>query len=236
MDTEKSQMEAPDMNTDEAKTMDGNGAETAATPGTETTAEAAAGTNADPKAEAAASETDPKTEAAKETVEAPAADVAEEKPDEAGKPADAEAKPGQPDWKDRYARAMADFDNFRKRTARDREDLVKFAAKDVIKDVLATVDNLARALEGAKDRADDPFVKGVQLVYDGLLKTLADHGATPLDSVGEPFDTNYHEALTSLPSEDVEEGIVMNEVQRGWLLHGKSLRPAKVVVSKGKGA
>ena len=131
---------------------------------------------------------------------------------------------------------MADFDNFRKRTVRDREDLVKFAAKDVIKDVLATVDNLARALDGAKDRADDPFVKGVQLVYDGLLKTLADHGATPLDSVGEPFDTNYHEALTSLSSEDVEEGVVMNEVQRGWLLHGKPLRPAKVVVSKGKGA
>lgn len=214
MDTEKSQMEAPDMNTDEAKTEE-NAAEKA---------EAAAGT----EAETAASETDPEAETAKETSEAPAADAA-------GKPADG-AKPEQPDWKDRYARAMADFDNFRKRTARDREDLVKFAAKDVIKDVLATVDNLARALEGAKDRADDPFVKGVQLVYDGLLKTLADHGATPLDSVGEPFDTNYHEALTSLPSEDVEEGIVMNEVQRGWLLHGKSLRPAKVVVSKGKGA
>lgn len=220
MDTEKSQMEAPDMNTDEAKTEE-NAAEKA---------EAAAGTEADSKADA-----DPKAEAAKEADEAPSADAAEEKPDEAEKPADG-AKPGQPDWKDRYARAMADFDNFRKRTARDREDLVKFAAKDVIKDVLATVDNLARALEGAKDRADDPFVKGVQLVYDGLLKTLADHGATPLDSVGEPFDTNYHEALTSLPSEDVEEGIVMNEVQRGWLLHGKSLRPAKVVVSKGKGA
>lgn len=207
MDTEKSQMEAPDMNTEEAKT-DAQAAE---------------------KEAEAPSGTDPETETtAKEAAETAA------KPDEAGKPAD--AKPEQTDWKDRYARAMADFDNFRKRTARDREDLVKFAAKDVIKDVLATVDNLARALEGAKDRADDPFVKGVQLVYDGLLKTLANHGATPLDSVGEPFDTNYHEALTSLPSEDVEEGIVMNEVQRGWLLHGKSLRPAKVVVSKGKGA
>lgn len=213
MDTEKTQMEAPDTNTEEAKAE-------------ETAAE---------KAEAA-SEPDaaPKAEPAEEMADAPSADAAEAKPDEAEKPA--ETKPEQPDWKDRYARAMADFDNFRKRTARDREDLVKFAAKDVIKDVLATVDNLARALEGAKDRADDPFVKGVQLVYDGLLKTLADHGATPLDSVGEPFDTNYHEALTSLPSEDVEEGIVMNEVQRGWLLHGKSLRPAKVVVSKGKGA
>lgn len=209
MDKEKSQMEATNMNTEEAKTE-------------------AQATEAAPEAPAG---TDPETETtAKEAAEAPSAEAAE-----AATPADSEAKPEQPDWKDRYARAMADFDNFRKRTVRDREDLVKFAAKDVIKDVLATVDNLARALDGAKDRADDPFVKGVQLVYDGLLKTLADHGATPLDSVGEPFDTNYHEALTSLPSEDVEEGVVMNEVQRGWLLHGKPLRPAKVVVSKGKG-
>lgn len=210
MDTEKSQMEATNMNTEEAKTE---------AQATEEAPEAPAGT-------------DPETETtAKAAAGAPSAEAAE-----ADTPADSEAKPEQPDWKDRYARAMADFDNFRKRMVRDREDLVKFAAKDVIKDVLATVDNLARALDGAKDRADDPFVKGVQLVYDGLLKTLADHGATPLDSVGEPFDTNYHEALTSLPSEDVEEGVVMNEVQRGWLLHGKPLRPAKVVVSKGKGA
>ena len=142
----------------------------------------------------------------------------------------------EPDWKDRYARAMADFDNFRKRTARDREDLVKFAASDVLKDILPTVDNLARALDEAKDKADDPFVAGVKLVYDGLLKTLADHGATPLDAVGEPFDANFHEALAQLPSEDVEEGHVMSEVKRGWMLHGKLLRVAQVVVSAGKKA
>lgn len=142
----------------------------------------------------------------------------------------------EPDWKDRYARAMADFDNFRKRTARDREDLVKFAASDVLKDILPTVDNLARALDGAKDKAEDPFVAGVKLVYDGLLKALADHGATPLDSVGEPFDANFHEALAQLPSEDVEEGNVINEVKRGWMLNGKLLRAAQVVVSAGKKA
>ncbi|MBR6734161.1 MAG: nucleotide exchange factor GrpE [Kiritimatiellae bacterium] len=152
---------------------------------------------------------------------------AENKPTEA---------PAQPDWKDRYARTMADFDNFRKRTERDREDLVKFAASDVIKAMLPTVDNLSLALEKAKDKADDPFVAGVKLVYDGLVKALADQGATPLDSVGEPFDANFHDALAQLPSPDVEEGVVMNEVKRGWLLHGKLLRPAQVVVSAGKGA
>jgi len=148
----------------------------------------------------------------------------------------ADEPPAEPDWKDRYARAMADFDNFRKRTARDREDLVKFAASDVLKDILPTVDNLARALGEAKDKADDPFVAGVKLVYDGLIKTLADHGATPLDAVGEPFDANFHEALAQLPSDDVEEGNVMNEVKRGWMLNGKLLRAAQVVVSSGKKA
>ena len=147
-----------------------------------------------------------------------------------------EAAEDEPDWKDRYMRTMADFDNFRKRTARDREDLVKFAASDVLKDVLPTVDNLARALDGAKDKTDDPFVDGVKLVYDGLVKALADHGATPLDSIGEPFDANFHEALAQLPSEEVEEGHVINEVKRGWLLNGKLLRAAQVVVSSGKPA
>jgi len=149
-------------------------------------------------------------------------------------PAEAEVAPSEPDWKNMYARMRADFENFRKRTERDRADLAKFAAADVLKDVLATVDNLARALDGAKDKKDDPFVSGVQLVYDGLLKTLADHGATPLDSMGEPFDANYHEALATLPSPDVPEGNVMTEVKRGWLLNGRLLRAAQVVVSAGK--
>ena len=167
---------------------------------------------------------------AQDTQDAPPPQDAQE---DEGSPA-AEEQPAEPDWKDRYARAMADFDNFRKRTARDREDLVKFAASDVLKDILPTVDNLARALDEAKDKADDPFVAGVKLVYDGLLKTLADHGATPLDSVGEPFDANFHEALAQMPSDDVDEGLVMNEVKRGWMLHGKLLRAAQVVVSAGK--
>ena len=170
--------------------------------------------------------------------EKPAEAPAEEKPAEE-KPAEekpAEERPAEPDWKDRYARTLADFDNFRRRTERDREDLAKFAAREVIKDLLTTADNLALALDKAKDKADDPFVAGVKMVYDGLLKTLADHGATPLDAVGEPFDANFHEALAQLPSADVEEGVVMNEVKRGWLMHGRLLRAAQVVVSAGKGA
>ena len=177
------------------------------------------------------------SEAADVANEAPASETAEASDDasQSGAASFTEAAPAEPDWKDRYARAMADFDNFRKRTLRDRDELAKFAASDILKDLLPTVDNLALALDKAENK-EDPFVQGVKLAYDGFLKALADHGATPLDSVGEPFDANYHEALAQLPSPDVEEGHVMNEVKRGWLLNGKLLRAAQVVVSAGKPA
>ena len=162
---------------------------------------------------------------------------AEEKPEEAKSAPEekAEEPASEPNWKDQYARTLADFDNYRKRMARDREELAQFAAKDILKDLLPTVDNLALALDKAENK-DDPFVQGVKLAYDGFLKALADHGATPIDSLGEPFDANYHEALAQLPSPDVAEGVVMNEVKRGGLLHGKLLRAAQVVVSSGASA
>lgn len=138
----------------------------------------------------------------------------------------------EPDWKDRYARLLADFDNFKKRTARDREDTYRFAEADILKDVLPTVDNLALALANAKDEEND-FVKGVRLVYETLLKALKDHQAEPFDSVGQALDTERMEAIATLPSADIEEGKVSNEVKRGWLLKGKVLRAAQVVVSSG---
>lgn len=144
-------------------------------------------------------------------------------------------KPAEPDWKDCYARLMADFDNFKKRTARDREDTYRYAEADILKDILPTVDNLALALSKAEDR-DSAFVKGVQLVYDGLLKALKDHDAEPFDSVGEELDTGRMEAIAQLPNTDVAEGLVSNEVKRGWMLKGKVLRAAQVVVSAGKPA
>lgn len=176
------------------------------------------------------------TEKAPEAAETGTGEGAEDKSADEASPSEnapEEEKPAGPDWKDLYARTLADFENFRKRTERDREDLAKFAAKDILKDLLSTADNLALALDKAQDK-EDPFVKGVQLVYDGFLKVLADHGATPLDSVGEPFDTSFHEALTQQPSDTVPEGHIVMEFKRGWLLNGKLLRAAQVVVSSGK--
>ena len=149
------------------------------------------------------------------------------------KPAEPE-KPAEPDWKALYALTLADFDNYKKRAARDREDTFRFAEMDILKDVLPAVDNLELALSNAKDKAEDPFVKGVQLVYDTLLKSLKDHGAEPFESVGKDLDTAKMEAIATLPSPDVPEGKVSIESRKGWMLKDKVLRAAQVVVSSGK--
>ena len=158
-------------------------------------------------------------------------------------------KPAEPDWKTLYAVTLADFDNYKKRAARDREETYRYAEADILKDVLPAVDNLQLALSIAKtvDAAPSPsgndgdaqftsFVKGVQLVYDTLLKSLKDHGAEPFDSVGLALDTEKMEAIATLPSPDVEEGKVSIESKKGWMLKGKVLRAAQVVVSSGKPA
>ena len=181
-----------------------------------------------PEGETAADE-EPAAEATKED-SADASAEAEPDPETAEK----SAEPAT-DWKDLYARTLADFDNYRKRASRDREELVKFATSEAVKDMLPTVDNLALALDQAKDK-EDPFVKGVQLAYDGFLKALKDHGAEPFDSVGETLDPNRHEAIATLPSETVEEGKISTEVKKGWKLNGRLLRAAQVVVSSGKSA
>ena len=144
-----------------------------------------------------------------------------------------ESPKAEPDWKTLYAVTLADFDNYKKRAARDREDVYRYAESDILKDVLPTVDNLGLALANAKDK-DNEFVKGVQMVYDGLLKALADHGAKPMvDLVGKELDPNFHEAIATLPNVEVEAGKISNVAKTGWTLNDKLLRAAQVVVSAG---
>ena len=177
--------------------------------------------------------------ASAETTKADAPDAPEETADapESGEKAEAEKKaeaPKEPDWKTLYALTLADFDNYKKRAVRDREDTYRYAEADILKDVLPAVDNLQRALLNAKDKADDPFVKGVQLVHDTLLKSLKEHGAEPFDSVGLDLDTERMEAIATLPHEEIPEGKVSIESKKGWMLKDKVLRAAQVVVSSGK--
>ena len=148
----------------------------------------------------------------------------------------AEETPAEPDWKALYAITLADFDNYKKRAARDREDVYRYAESDILKDVLPSVDNLALALDSAPDR-EDPFVKGVQLVYDTLVSALAGHGAKPMeDLLGKELDPNFHEALATMPNEKYAEGQICNIVKTGWMLGDKLLRAAQVFVSAGIGA
>ena len=147
-----------------------------------------------------------------------------------------ESPKAEPDWKTLYALTLADFDNYKKRAARDREDVYRYAEADILKDILPVVDNLSLALANAKNK-DDDFVKGVQMVYDGLLKALADHGAKPMtDLIGKELDPNFHEAIATLPSADIEEGKISNVAKSGWTLNDKLLRAAQVVVSAGNPA
>jgi molecular chaperone GrpE len=180
--------------------------------------------------------------AAPEKPEVPENPESPENPGSPEKPEAAEAAtepapeaPAEPDWKDLYARLLADFDNYKKRAARDREDTYRFAEADILKDVLPAVDNLARALDNVKEQSEEPFVKGVRLVYDALVKSLADHGAKPMeDLVGKEPDPNFHEAIATLPDEQVPEGRISNVAKTGWMLGDRLLRAAQVVVSSGK--
>ena len=161
--------------------------------------------------------------------QAPEVEVAKEEEKEK-----ASETPAEPDWKALYAITLADFDNYKKRAARDREDVYRYAESDILKDVLPSVDNLALALDKAADK-EDAFVKGVQLVYDTLLKALEGHGAKPMvDLLGKELDPNFHEAIATLPDEKYEEGKISNIVKNGWMLGDKLLRAAQVVVSSGK--
>lgn len=134
--------------------------------------------------------------------------------------------------KDRHMRLMADFDNYRKRQIREREEWVKRANEQLLGDLLPVVDHLELALQKAASPAD-PFAAGVKLVYDQLISLLDRYGVTPIDAKGQPFDPTIHEALSQMTSATVPAHAVIDQFRRGWRLAGRLLRPAQVVVSAG---
>lgn len=134
---------------------------------------------------------------------------------------------------DRYLRAMAELDNFRKRTAREKEELVRFGNEHLMRDILPLIDNLDRALAHA-ERSENftAFKEGLMMVRDQFMRTLEKHGLSCIDCVSKEFDPNYHEALLQVDSPDHENNQVVEELEKGYLLHGRLLRPAKVSVCK----
>ncbi len=130
-------------------------------------------------------------------------------------------------------RLRADFDNFRKRTQRERNELFLFANESLFLELLPVIDHFEMGLKSAEEHDTDPsVVEGFRLVYGQLLDVLKKFNVTPIDAVGEPFDPHRHEALTHMPSDQPAE-TVTEQVRRGYILGEKLLRAAQVVVSSG---
>ncbi|OQW96304.1 MAG: nucleotide exchange factor GrpE [Verrucomicrobia bacterium A1] len=151
-------------------------------------------------------------------------------------PAPAAAPPpaAEEPLKDQLLRLRADFDNFRKRTQRERGELAQRVVENLMLDLLPIVDHFELGLQTAQAQQADPaLLDGFKVVYDQLMAVLKNAGLTPFDSVGQPFDPNRHEAVSQLPSEEHAADLIMAQTRRGYLLGDRLLRAERVVVSSG---
>lgn len=138
---------------------------------------------------------------------------------------------------DKYLRLAADFENFKRRTQRDRADLLNYGNESLIKDILPIVDNLERALEhvsgGDGAESEGGFLEGVKMILEQMKTILAKHGVEPIEAVGSDFDPNYHEAMLRIDgSDEYRDNQVVDEFEKGYVLNGRLLRPSKVSVAK----
>jgi molecular chaperone GrpE len=137
------------------------------------------------------------------------------------------------DYLDHLRRLKAEWDNYRKRVQRDNEALRLRAAEAVVESLLPVMDNLSRALEAGDQHEEGQLLAGLDLVAGQLRGTLAGHGLEEIEvEPGATFDPEYHEAIVAQPSDEYDEGTVTQVLERGYLLHGKLLRPAKVIVAR----
>ncbi len=137
--------------------------------------------------------------------------------------------------RDQMLRTMAEFDNSRKRAEREKEESLKYALESFVKELIPTVDSIERAIQSTAESEDfGALAEGVEMIYKGILSTLEKRGVIPIDAVNEPFDPMQHEAVMHVESEDVPENHVIEEWQKGYLLHNRVIRPSMVSVSKGK--
>ena len=135
--------------------------------------------------------------------------------------------------KNQYIRLMADFDNYRKRQSREREEFVKRSNERLLADILPVLDNLGLALKKTEN-PEDPFATGVKLVYDQFRGVLNRCGMEPIEALGEEFNPDKHEALSYIPSPTVPANKVIDQFRCGWVINGHLMRAAQVIVSSGK--
>jgi len=137
---------------------------------------------------------------------------------------------------DMMLRLAAEMDNYKKRAIKERGSLTKYGAQGTVQELLPTLDNLQRAIESASKSKDfDSFLEGVEMIFKQMCDALGRKGVSVIDAVGEIFDPNIHQAVVQITSEEYPENIVAEELQKGYMLHDRVIRPAMVAVSKGTG-
>ena len=137
---------------------------------------------------------------------------------------------------ERYLRSAADFENYKKRMAKEAEENRKFAKEELIKAVIPTIDNLERAITHSENNAEaGALLEGIKMIYKQLTDTLAKFGVEQIESLGKPFDPNFHQALMQVKTNESPPNTVVTEVTKGYLLNGRLIRPSMVGVSVREG-
>ena len=188
-----------------------------------------------PKAEPEKTETEEPAEEAKKETEVSEDKEEPEKADGKKKHKDKKNKKDPRDEKiadleDRVQRQMAEFENFRKRTDKEKSQMFDMGAKNVIEKILPVIDNFERGLENIPEGADEAFANGMRMIYKQMSDELTKLGVKPLEAVGQPFDPNIHNAVMQVESEEYESGTVAQELQKGYMYRDTLVRPSMVAV------
>lgn len=138
------------------------------------------------------------------------------------------------DFKDKYVRLYSEFENYRKRTAREKIDIITNASENVLKEIIPILDDFERAIANNENVEEISTIKeGFELIHNKIFKTLTNQGLTPMDSIGKSFDPDIHEAITKIPAtKNKMKGKVMDVIEKGYTLNEKVIRFAKVVVGE----
>jgi molecular chaperone GrpE len=140
-------------------------------------------------------------------------------------------------FRDLALRSQADFENYKKRAAREKEEAVKYANSALLERLMPVVDNFELGLEAARGEGEtSPVFSGMSMVLKQLMDFLTEQGLQPIDAAGQKFDPNLHEAIAHEPSDQIAEGIVIRQTRRGYRMKDRLLRPSSVVVSSGPAA
>jgi len=142
----------------------------------------------------------------------------------------AKEKEARENW-DRFLRERADMENYRKRVGREKEELLNYGNKSLLEEILPIIDNLERALTHASEESDGAIVEGIRMTHAMLMTALKKFNVTPIEAVGAPFDSAFHQAMAQVPTDRHEPNTIVEEYQKGYMIKERLLRPSMVTVA-----